>query len=160
MLLSGKRPRAYLWQKELDMSDVSYQDIVEALRKDVGARWFGPEQEGRVELKRALRDNLNLGDDQADDMLTTLIDNGTVRYVHDRLQVADRPVEETRDVAEGLMAPALPGGGTVAAWPAGSTAPIVAPVVPAEGYNGYWEIGSEGEDADLAGRRGQVRPRE
>ena len=141
------------------MKQLSYQEVVTALRKDVGTRWFGPKQAGREELRNALRDNLGLDEARADEMLQAMIDDGSLRYVQDRLVVGDdAPAQAREDPMDDVVAaPVLPGG-VVGTYPTGTTTPVVPAIAPGETYDGYWELTSGDEDADTFGRKGQVQP--
>ncbi|HEU5089547.1 MAG TPA: hypothetical protein VFT99_18955 [Roseiflexaceae bacterium] len=141
------------------MKQMSYQEVVAAIRKDIGTRWFGPKQAGREELRNALRDNLGLDEVRADEILQAMIEDGTLHYVQDRLAVGEHAPAETRDapIDDVVAAPVLPGG-VVGTFPTGTTTPVV-PAVAYEGtYDGYWELRTGDEDADTFGRKGQVQP--
>jgi hypothetical protein len=56
-------------------------DVVEILRRRLGARYQSGIDEGRAAMARALRDELSLGADEADALVRGLIDAGQIRYV-------------------------------------------------------------------------------
>jgi hypothetical protein len=145
------------------MTEKSYEDAVQLLKRRIGGRWEGHQDEGRDEMVRILKGELGYSTDDANATIDALIRSGQIRYQRPASEAdrGDALAGRDRDISGD--APAVP----PAPVDAGSHTPSMAsggligtPIVPlaAQGGAGYWEIGP-GESDVLVGRRGQVTPR-
>ncbi|NTW03906.1 MAG: hypothetical protein HGA19_21970, partial [Oscillochloris sp.] len=100
--------------------------------------------DGRREMVRVLMQELGYDTKVANDLMSAMIDAGTLRYHR------DKPT-----LGEDALGLGSPGSGGPAGMPTVSGyggAPVISPV----GATGYWEIGRELSNA--IGRKGQVDP--
>ncbi len=127
------------------------RDVVDVLRERLGVRYQASIDDGRGEIARVLAGELNIGRDEADSMVSQLIDSGRIRYVTGVERDVEYDVTAQRDEhsdvdsrrgAPGLVAPdladrsdnlsvnAIPGQGgpqtTASGLHAGAAAPIAA----------------------------------
>lgn len=63
------------------MTERHDDSAVEALRSRLGTRHQSGIDAGKADMARVLREELNIGADEADDLLRQMIEAGTVRYV-------------------------------------------------------------------------------
>jgi hypothetical protein len=138
------------------MTERSYEDAVQVLKRRFGGRWEGLEADGRDDMIAALKDELGYDGNAARDAIDEMIRSGEIRY--ERTPVArdaDMPVERSGDDPAVLPLPAP--GAPVGMGTGGSgnmPAPPLAAVVP-----GHWVIGRDTSASDVApGRAGQVDP--
>lgn len=143
------------------MTERSYEDAVQLLKRRMGGQWQGMETDGRDEMVRVLRDELGYNSAQADDTIDAMIQTGQIRYVTAN-NMRDQPDSDRRtETADGLPivtpVPLVPEGtSTPATGALGGAA-----AVPTANYGpGFWQIGSEGasEASTAPGRAGQVDP--
>jgi hypothetical protein len=133
------------------MSDATYQDAVQVLRRRIGARWDGSEDEGRDEMMRVLQEELGFSNAEARDAITAMVETGQLRYV--REQAGDS------DAVDGNLAQgAVNMGGLGTAGLAGTPLPAAANFTPS-----YWQVGRDnldsGTEGPAPGRKGQVTPK-
>jgi hypothetical protein len=124
------------------MEDRSYQDAVQVLQQHLAGRWEGTEADGRAEMEKILKRELNYDSAQARSTLDALIAAGLLRYVTDsaaEVAVGDAPA---------IPAPAAPMG-------TGGSGGIVAE--PTSLTSGYWQI-TGGAVVESEARKGQVEP--
>jgi hypothetical protein len=145
------------------MTEKSYEDAVQRLKRRNGGRWEGHQDEGRDEMARILKGELGYSTSDANATLDALMRSGQIRYQrpaseadrgdtfagHERDIPGDASAVPPAPVDAGSQTPSMASGGLIGT-----------PIVPlaTQGGAGYWEIGS-GESDDLTGRRGQVTPR-
>lgn len=125
------------------MTERSYEDAVQVLKRRLGGRWDGLEPDGRAEMASLLRHELHMDAGAADDVITEMIRSGELRYhrgdaVGGSSDVID---DKPRPIAMAPNAPATSGA------PGAGFAPA----------QGYWEIGADQGDVP-PGRAGQVNP--
>lgn len=63
------------------MTEQRGDSVIEALRSRLGSRYPGDMEQGRAEIVRVLRDELQLGADEAEALVRRMIDDGRLRYV-------------------------------------------------------------------------------
>jgi hypothetical protein len=133
------------------MTEKSYEDAVQLLKRRIGGRWEGHQDEGRDEMVRILKGELGYSATDADATIDALIRSGQIAYRRPASEEdrADAAAVPPAPVDAGSQTPSMASGGLIGT-----------PIVPlaTQGGAGYWEIGS-GESDDLTGRRGQVTPR-
>ena len=133
------------------MTERSYEDAVEVLKRRFGGRWEGAELDGRDDLADALEQELGYSHADARDAIDAMIRSGQLRYHRAAGDLAD---------GEGV-APVVPvptGAGEYSGIGAGGLGG--APVVPGVAFGaGYWQIGRDpGASGGASGRAGQVDP--
>lgn len=126
------------------MSAGNYQDAVQVLKDHIGGTWQGSEVDGRDEMVKTLKRELNYTDEQADDAIDAMIRTGQLRY--------NRGDQTDNDVPPVLPVPAVNTGGTAGG---GSGTVGGGPVLPVGVLGGHWQIGEAG--GDEPGRAGQVK---
>jgi hypothetical protein len=133
------------------MTERSYEDAVQVLRRRFGGRWEALELDGRDEMIDVLEDELGYDHGTANDVIDAMIRSGQLRYHRggDDATLAD-------DVPPVIPVPS--GGGTPTSGTSGGQ--VGTPVIPvAPGGPGHWQIGrEEGESGAAPGRAGQVDP--
>jgi hypothetical protein len=131
------------------MTERSYEDAVQALKRRFGGRWEGLEADGRDEMADILVDEMGYDRGTADQVIDSLVRSGQLRY--------QRGDDATLAGEEPAVLPAPIGTGMAAGTTGGS--PTGVPVVPvANAGPGYWQIGDDGASGAPAGRAGQVDP--
>lgn len=139
------------------MTERSYEDAVQTLKRRLGGRWEGVEADGRDEIRQILREELGYDRATADDTFDAMVRSGELRY-H---RLAERRGDERdaeRDVGGPFPTPMVgPGEGMATGVPAsaGSGGMPLAPGIIATA--GYWEIGRDGGESAPPGRAGQVQ---
>jgi hypothetical protein len=149
-----------MW-KEKAMTERSYEDAVQLLKRRMGGQWQGLEADGRDEMVRILRDELGYNSAQADDTIDVMIKTGQIRYSAATDMRGEPNSDRATDTADGL--PVVP---PVPLVPSATSTPATgalggAAAVPTANYGpGFWQIGSEGasEVDETPGRAGQVDP--
>jgi hypothetical protein len=127
------------------MMERSYEDAVQALRNRLGGRWEGLETDGRDEMVRVLRRELDFDERQSNDAIDAMIASGQIRY--------QRLREGRHEVVPPPLTP--PGEGMATGVPAAGGLGGM-PLAPGEvAAAGYWQIGRD-DDAPT-GRAGQVQ---
>ena len=136
------------------MTERSYEDAVQILKRQFGGRWEVMEGDGRDQMIRTLEKELGYDRDTANDVIDGMVSSGELRY-HRGVDAALR--DETPAVPP--VPPMAAGIGTAGNLGASSTGN---PAVPAAAFGpGHWQIGrDEGESGSLPGRAGQVDPTE
>lgn len=133
------------------MSEVNYQEAVQALQQRIGNRYDATESSGRDEMMRVLTRELGYSAQQANGTLDAMISTGRLRYVMFRTDPTDTAgvPDGSGPIVAGAGSTGQAGAPTIAGY---AGAPATEPI---EG-TGYWEIGSDlSEDA---GRKGQIDP--
>ena len=161
--------------------------VVDILRRRLGTRHQSGLEEGREDIVRVLRDELSMEHDQAEGLVSRLIDAGQIRYVtaaeHDAELDPDVQYDEHTDRAyqDDVVPPAVVPPVGMAGMNTGTgmpPMPIVAPppstgspaAVPmmhpaldtdaADGRMGYWDIcGDKAGVVPSRSRKGQVEPK-
>jgi hypothetical protein len=119
------------------MTERSYEDAVQILRRRIGGRWEGRQDTGRGEMVAALKHDLGYDNDEANAAIEEMIRTGQLHY-------------HPYDNVDTSVTPGLPSAVT----PTGPQATGGAAGMPAAPIPGYWEIG--GDEGGFAGRAGQV----
>jgi hypothetical protein len=126
------------------MTEHSYEDAVQVLRRRLGGRWEGLEAGGRDEMVALLRAELGYDSRAAEDAIDAMIASGQLRY--------HRLREGRHEVAPPPLGP--PGEGAATGVPAAGGLGGM-PLAPGEVANaGYWQVG---RDDTPPGRAGQVQ---
>jgi hypothetical protein len=133
------------------MTERSYEDAVQLLRRRIGGRWEGMEVDGRDEMVRILKDELGYDSARANDTIDAMVRSGSLRY-----HPPEGDADPSDNVAPLPIAPV--GAGAQTGVSTGGLAGT--PVVPAVAFGrGYWQIGPDSEESGSApGRAGQVDP--
>src|SRR5690349_14968688 len=125
------------------MTQRSYEDAVQVLKRHLGSRWDGLEVEGRGEMAKILQRELGFDAAAADDAVGAMISAGQLRYHRgeaagdtDAVPGARPNIISTSPNATGT--PGAPGAGFAS-------------------EQGYWEIDA-GDEGSWEGRAGQVNP--
>lgn len=133
------------------MTERSYEDAVQVLKRRFGGRWHGGEPDGRDELADALEHELGYDRAAARDAIDAMVRSGQLSYHRDAGDVTD---------GQGVLPvpPAPVSGGDQMGVGAGGLAG--APIAPGMVLGaGYWQIGRDsGASGDAPGRAGQVDP--
>jgi hypothetical protein len=134
------------------MTERSYEDAVQALKRRFGGRWEGLEADGRDEMVDVLEDELGFDHGAANDVIDAMIQSGQLRY--------HRPGDDAASAGE--VAPVVPApAGTGATTSSASGGFAGTPIIPVAAHAGpgHWQIGrEEGESGAAPGRAGQVDP--
>jgi hypothetical protein len=128
------------------MTEKSYQEAVQVLRERLGTHLAGAELEGRDEMKRVLKRELNYSDQEADDAINAMLVTGQLRY-RGPGSVAATIVAVPAAAATGEAMSSAPEPARFASLP---TASAQATAVAG------WQIGRD--ESDEPGRMGQVTP--
>ncbi len=128
------------------MTEKSYQEAVQVLRERLGTHLAGAELEGRDEMKRVLKRELNYSDQEADDAINAMLSSGQLRY-RGLGSVAGTIVALPAAAATGEAMSSAPEPARFASLP---TASAQATAVAG------WQIGRD--ESDEPGRIGQVTP--
>jgi hypothetical protein len=135
------------------VTERSYEDAVQVLKRRFGGSWEALEADGRDDMIAALKDELGYDGDAARDSIEAMIRSGEIRYERGATNrdMSGEPSTTTPDVpAPVIAAPVGMGTGGSGNLPA----PPLAAVVP-----GRWVIGrDEGASDAPPGRAGQVDP--
>ena len=123
------------------MTERSYEDAVEVLKRRFGGTWEGLEADGRDNMIGALRDELGYSHDTARDAIDQMIRAGQIRYERGPVD-RDTDIPRDRDTAD-VVGGALPAPVATAGMGTGGSgnmpAPPLAALVP-----GRWVIGRDG----------------
>lgn len=133
------------------MTERSYEDAVQVLKRRFGGRWEGAEPDGRDDLAEVLERELGYSRADARDAIDAMVSSGELRY--------HRAIGDPAGGEGAVPAPPAPvAAGDYTGVGAGGL--IGAPVVPGAAFGaGYWQIGRDaGASGDSPGRAGQVDP--
>lgn len=165
------------------MTQRESSSLIETLRARLGPRHQSTMDRGRADIVQVLRDELQIGANDAEAMVRQLIDQGQLRYVtsdeRDPAGTSGPLTDEAgRAGSAGVappisatvpVAPAVTGAAPVAPIAGGTTTP--APIVPAatdhdvtaragDQDSGYWDIGGQAAGVvPSETRKGQVEPK-
>jgi len=133
------------------VTERSYEDAVQVLKRRIGGTWDGAEEDGRDEMVDILKDELGYDSRTANDAIDAMIQTGQIRYHH---AAPAGGITDDPTLAPAAPVPTSPAAGSSSGLPA-------APIAPGAAFGpGYWEIGREGQGVEVPpGRAGQVTPR-
>jgi hypothetical protein len=130
---------------------MSSEDALSILHKEVGYRLEGGEAAGRDDMQRALQKHFSA--DEARSLIDGLVGAGALRY--------HRLDQSANDVSDAGMVPLapIPLAGEASPGAAANSGLTSAAPMAVIANAGYWQIGGdEGDNEPIIGRRGQVNP--